>query len=1359
MNSDSWLQQSCRNRSRPRRWLPGAKLAFLITALLSFACFSHAQVAQTLSWEAPAVGNILRLHQPYDLKAASSSGLPVSFRIEQGPAEIADGRATANGVGTIVITAEQAGSAEFLPVQERRTFNQTKINLTQLGEWPNYPRGPVSDMSVQGNLAYLSLSVGGLVILDVRDPENPLVLGSCRSIGLTSGILVADGYAYLKISSYPKIGLQVIDVRDPANPVPVAEYRTVGVPRGLWKEGPLLFIAGWGVEILDVSHLPAIVPRGNLSVEGTAFGVQVVGNLAYVISSWDFEIFDIGQPESPLPVGKVGPLLGLSQVAVAGRFAYLTGENSVLEIFDVSDARRPLHLAHAEPGVRGQATALRPEGNLAYVSTSAGLLLFDVTNPSLPRLSALFQPENSYGSVQVSGDRVYLVSPEQGLQILSATNPPNLNILGKYAVPGFAQAIQVAGDLAYIADGDRGLRILDIGNPSAPKQVGAFDTGGNAAGLEIQDNLAYVADTTQGLLVLDVKNPTAPALLGKNSVQTGRRVRVSGNLAYLAGPSTGFGVLDVGNPASPILVGKADSFQQLNDLQVLEGVAYLASLNGSFYTVRADDPSHLTTFSERGYPDRLAGIQVANGKTYVVGSQLYIFDTTDPQVPENIGHRYVSNAATSVKIRDGAAYMTTVAGLEVWDVNDPRDPVAIGGFYARDSWQDVQVRGNLAYVAGGNGGVKILQLDQGLDPSLVFSPPSPVIKDTSNPVEVPLTATTQSGQPITFTIISGPATLSGNSLTVTNVGPIVLRAESAASEQFFAGSVEQVIWAQKKVPARQGIDFAPLPKIVDLRRIGEANLFASASSGLPVKFTVLIGPAVLDGSRLILTNTGTVVVRAEQAGNAEFLPTFADQTVVAATPVVLLRQPVPKNSPLGSAAVLDVLATGSDPVSYQWFQNGVKIEGANSARLELAGLAKTNSGFYHVIVTNAYNSVTSSVVSLSVDSPGSELLLRPRGNVALRTSLPPRDGPARIELQGNYAFVTDLALSSAKIFDISDPDSPSPVASIPFKGTSHEDSALANGYLFLAERENGLGLVDVHDPTKPVRLPTIVIPGNKRDVVTIRVQDNLAYVGDGTFGLVVLDVSTPTNAVYLGGLDTPGIAAGVALRDHTAYIADWQGGLQVVDVVNPRSPLLLGKFPKQGAFNGYLYDLVLKDQVALVAAPASGSLLSFDLTNLQDIRKVTAVPGQIWGLDIADRFLFAADNGLLTSLRNIPTGGLRVFDVTDPLNPRSFGRFTDWGTVDGILLKDNRLFVAGTRFGIIDLAFGKPPTLGIRSDSHGLHMEWPLLPEGFVLESAASLAGEAAWDLVKEPVVANGDSNTVSVSGEGTTRFYRLRQN
>lgn len=80
----------------------------------------------------------------------------------------------------------------------------------------------------------------------------------------------------------------------------------------------------------------------------------------------------------------------------------------------------------------------------------------------------------------------------------------------------------------------------------------------------------------------------------------------------------------------------------------------------------------------------------------------------------------------------------------------------------------------------------------------------------------------------------------------------------------------------------QTITFAPLADVV----FGAAPLAlsATASSGLPVTFTVVSGPASVAGDQLTLLGTGAVTVRAAQAGDASWLAAPAVERTFTITP-------------------------------------------------------------------------------------------------------------------------------------------------------------------------------------------------------------------------------------------------------------------------------------------------------------------------------------------------------------------------------------------------------------------------------------------------------------------------------------------
>jgi hypothetical protein len=99
--------------------------------------------------------------------------------------------------------------------------------------------------------------------------------------------------------------------------------------------------------------------------------------------------------------------------------------------------------------------------------------------------------------------------------------------------------------------------------------------------------------------------------------------------------------------------------------------------------------------------------------------------------------------------------------------------------------------------------------------------------------------------------------------------------------------------------------------------------------------------------------------RAEMVGNATALP--------ANTPLTILTQP-PTNVAVRAtgSATLRVVARGSAPVKYQWYKGSEAISGATNAEFRFTNAAAQNAGAYSVRLTNSVNSVTSTLVNVTV---------------------------------------------------------------------------------------------------------------------------------------------------------------------------------------------------------------------------------------------------------------------------------------------------------------------------------------------------------------------------------------------------------
>jgi len=141
----------------------------------------------------------------------------------------------------------------------------------------------------------------------------------------------------------------------------------------------------------------------------------------------------------------------------------------------------------------------------------------------------------------------------------------------------------------------------------------------------------------------------------------------------------------------------------------------------------------------------------------------------------------------------------------------------------------------------------------------------PIVPDKSaGESSIILEATATSGLPVVFEVLNGPAVLDGDALDLVGAGTVTVSAWQAGDTNYLAAAPVRRTFKVSKIP--QTISFGGLSWQI----LGDAPfpLVATTSSGLPVSFRILSGPALLSGNIVTVTGSGTVVVRATQLGNA-----------------------------------------------------------------------------------------------------------------------------------------------------------------------------------------------------------------------------------------------------------------------------------------------------------------------------------------------------------------------------------------------------------------------------------------------------------------------------------------------------------
>jgi hypothetical protein len=144
-----------------------------------------------------------------------------------------------------------------------------------------------------------------------------------------------------------------------------------------------------------------------------------------------------------------------------------------------------------------------------------------------------------------------------------------------------------------------------------------------------------------------------------------------------------------------------------------------------------------------------------------------------------------------------------------------------------------------------------------------------------------LNATASSGLTVSYSV-TGPASLSGSTLTITGVGTVTVTASQSGNSTYAAATPVTLTIAVGQ--ASQTITFTGLPATATYGSAGPYTLNATASSGLPVSYSVT-GPATLSGSTLTITGAGNVAVTASQAGNANYASATSVTLTIAVSQV------------------------------------------------------------------------------------------------------------------------------------------------------------------------------------------------------------------------------------------------------------------------------------------------------------------------------------------------------------------------------------------------------------------------------------------------------------------------------------------
>ena len=724
---------------------------------------------------------------------------------------------------------------------------------------------------------------------------------------------------------------------------------------------------------------------------------------------------------------------------------------------------------------------------------------FNSSTSQLERVGR-FSPGTEFVRIEVQ-ESLGLFLTEQGvLNLVEITDPSDPVLVGRYITGAGIQDFRVEGDLVFLVAEGAGFEVVNIQNPTVPLRIARRDANGDT--LSVGGGFAYIyrsmpwrQPSGQPMQVFDITLPDDPKFLAFTAAPSGRGGMGTLKIIGHEGFSAGGGVTryDLSDPADS---SRRWAIVSQQDLVIRPPT--VDSFHG-----RVDLPEWIDVEVEGNL------LFVANGSR-----GLDVLDASDPADVKHIsnaglpGYSDSRSAYNAVELADHFAYYRSWNTVYSVDVGNPSKPLVNAWFRAESRVHDFRALGSSLYIATKEQGVEILQTVPGkLAQTLARGLPSRVGLDES---PLPLLAVANSRLPLSYEVLSGPARIAGERIVFTGPGTVRLRIVQSGDRQF-----EPAVWTQNmevRVRRPQSLRFSgPDPNSI-LLFDRPYPLSATTSSGLPVTFSVVSGPATIEGATLTVTGLGKVTVLARQPGDVHFLPVEA----------TLELNP-------GSGFHYEPIFTGPHTLRTSEMQLVGDIAYLGRRNLQIVELSDpANPLVVSTIETNRFAS--------------------------------------GLEVVEGLAFGVNETLFS--VYDVRDPSNPTPTQFYENGDATYVNLQIdgERAYLLDGKRE-GIEILDVSRPSEievmgwyafedwPERADSQQVRSRAR---AFEVVDEMAYVA-GPLGLEVIDVSDPTRSHKVGEYSSEAGINDIQVVGGLAYLT---GGryLKVLDVSNPERPTVLDSF-------------------------------------------------------------------------------------------------------------------------------------------------------------------------------------------------------
>lgn len=220
-----------------------------------------------------------------------------------------------------------------------------------------------------------------------------------------------------------------------------------------------------------------------------------------------------------------------------------------------------------------------------------------------------------------------------------------------------------------------------------------------------------------------------------------------------------------------------------------------------------------------------------------------------------------------------------------------------------------------------------------------------------------------------------------------------------------------------------------------------------------------------------------------------------------------------------------------------------------------------------------------------------------------------------------------------------------------------------------------------------------------RHVCDVAIAGHYLFAAGAGDGLRIYDVSTPTNLVcisHVGESEEGANAHGIAVCGDYAYVANSNDGMRIYDVSDPTQPVCVGHAPEMAmaasfgiAVSGLVksphHKLFRKSKMGahyVFLANWNDGLRIYDVSNPADPKRLAHVNDGGTAVDAtaSGNYVYLADD----------YGGLRIYDISNPANPIAVGHSHEIGYPWGVAVDGKIAYVADNFHGFTIFDISSP---------------------------------------------------------------------